>query len=330
MRLFVGTSKGLFVLKDREVDCILNKRAVREIVQVEGNLIVGTSEGLYLSRDGAETWEGPFLKDYAVWQIRGDSRGILYAGTNPAELFKSVDGGRSWRSIQSFREIVDREGWCIPLDPPIPSQARAIVIDSENDQQMWVGIEVGGILHTQDGGVSWDVGCPGENPDLHMIFPHPQKNGTLFASTGYGRLDGIAEIAEGNAGVFRSSDSGESWEYLWGGISPRYSRPMCIDQSSPFAITVGSAPTAFSSYKDQGGAGAMLLRSEDEGATWRSLCDPMHTPSHANFHGLAANPDVSGSVFVGTDSGELWSVGPDCQWSLLVDNLPAVLSIMPS
>ena len=330
MKLFVGTSRGLFIVKDGKSHRALDVRAVREIVQVQGNLLVGTSEGLYLSPDRGETWEGPFLGDYAVWQIRGDSHGTLYAGTNPAELFKSADGGRSWRSIESFKEIVEREGWCIPLNPPIPSQARAIVIDSENDQQIWVGVEVGGILHTQNGGESWVVGCPGENPDLHMIFPHPREKGTLFASTGYGRLDGIAEMAEGNAGVFRSSDSGESWEYVWGGISPRYSRPMCIDQSPPFAITVGSAPTAFSSYKDQGGAGAMLFRSEDDGASWRSLCDPRHTPSHANFHGLAANPDDPGSVFVGTDNGELWFVGSDCQWSLLVDDLPTVLSIMPS
>ena len=330
MKLFVGTSRGLFVVKDGKSNCTLDSRAVREIVQVEDNLIVGTSEGLYFSRDGGQTWEGPTLEDYAVWQIRGDSKGVLYAGTNPAELFKSVDGGRNWKSIESFREIVDREGWCIPLDPPIPSQARAIVIDSQNDQQIWVGVEVGGILHTQNGGESWVVGCPGENPDLHMIFPHPEKPGTLFASTGYGRLDGIAEMAEGNAGVFRSDNSGASWEYVWQGISPRYSRPMCIDLSPPFAITVGSAPTAFSSYKDQGGAEAMLFRSEDDGVTWRSLCDPTHTPSPVNFHGLAANPEDPGSVFVGTDNGELWSVGSNCQWELLVDNLPAVLSIMPS
>ena len=75
-------------------------------------------------------------------------------------------------------------------------------------------------------------GCwlSGENPDLHMIFPHPEKPETLFASTGYGRLDGIAEMAEGNAGVFRSDNS----EHLGNTcISPRYSRPMCIDLSPP-------------------------------------------------------------------------------------------------
>ena len=74
----------------------------------------------------------------------------------------------------------------------------------------------------------------------------------------------------------------------------------------------------------------MFLRSEFDCLTSLSLCDSMHSPSHANFHGLAADPDNSGSVFVGTDNGELWHVGADCQWSILADNLPAVLSILPS
>ena len=64
MKLFVGTSRGLFVVKDGKSNCTLDSRAVREIVQVEDNLIVGTSEGLYLSRDGGQTWEGPTSVSY--------------------------------------------------------------------------------------------------------------------------------------------------------------------------------------------------------------------------------------------------------------------------
>ena len=48
MKLFVGTSRGLFIVKDGKSHRALDVRAVREIVQVQGNLLVGTSEGLYL------------------------------------------------------------------------------------------------------------------------------------------------------------------------------------------------------------------------------------------------------------------------------------------
>ena len=100
------------------------------------------------------------------------------------------------------------------MDPPIPSQARAIVVDASNENQLWVGVEVGGILHSVDAGQTWNIVRPGSNPDLHMIFPHTAKREVLYASTGYGRLDGIAEELEGNAGVFRSLDAGQSWDYV--------------------------------------------------------------------------------------------------------------------
>ena len=328
MKLFAGTSKGLFEVQRGRSHCLLKVKGVREVVQLGNELFAGTSEGLYISSDQGASWKGPHLTEFAIWQIRRDKLGRIYVGTHPAELFRSVDNGNTWQRLESLGEIVKKEGWCIPLEPPIPSQARAIVIDADNPDQLWVGVEVGGILHSVDGGDSWSVGCPGDNPDLHMIFPHPEKEGVLFASTGYGRLDGIAEMVEGNAGVFRSDDAGSTWKYVWGGITPRYSRPMCIDQTAPFPVTVASAPTAFSSFKDPQGAGAMLFRSDDEGVSWRSLCDDAHSPSAVNFHGLTPNPDSPGSVFVGTDNGELWNVDKEGCWELLAENMPAVLSVM--
>jgi len=160
------------------------------------------------------------------------------------------------------------------------------------------------------------------------MFAHPADPKVLFASTGYGRRDGIAEMVEGNAGVFRSDDGGKSWGYAWKGIVPRYSRPMCIDRRAPHALTVASAPTAFSHYKEEGGAKAMLFRSEDRGESWRSLSDAAHSPSPANFHGLNTDPEVPGGVIVGTDTGEVWRVSNDAVWSPAGNGLPSVLAVL--
>jgi photosystem II stability/assembly factor-like uncharacterized protein len=189
-------------------------------------------------------------------------------------------------------------------------------------------VEVGGILLSSDSGESWQTTLPGGNPDLHMMTAHPEDPNELFASTGYGRLDGVAEMVEGNAGVFRSTDGGSTWSYIWRGITPRYSRPMCIDPRAPFGLTVASAPTAFSSFRDEGGSGAVLFRTEDHGASWRSLCDADHSPSRANIHGLSPDPDSPGGVIIGTDTGEVWRVGNDAVWEPVADGLPAVLSVL--
>ncbi|MEM7254464.1 MAG: hypothetical protein AAF493_23855, partial [Pseudomonadota bacterium] len=225
-------------------------------------------------------------------------------------------------------EVPEAASWAIPITPPLPGRARALVVDADDPHRMWVGVEVGGIMKTADGGATWSLGLPGENPDLHMMCAHPAQPNVLFASTGYGRLDGVAEMVEGNAGVFRSEDYGETWAYAWRGIVPRYSRPMCIDPRSPHGLTVASAPTAFSSFKDDGGAGAMLFRSEDGGESWRSLCDASHSPSTANIHGLSPDPTVVGGVLIGTDTGEVWRVSNDAHWTSVACDLPAVFSVL--
>lgn len=331
MQLLAGTSRGIFAVGDSTEDAaqVFVGRGVRDIVTVGERIFAGTAEGLYLSDDNGQSWELAGLEDREVWQVRSAGGDVVYATTQPSGLFRSDDHGSSWFEIESFADLPEASHWRIPLDPPLAARARALVIDQHDPDRLWVGVEVGGIASTTDGGATWDVIMPGDNPDLHMLFPHPERPGMLFASTGYGRFDHIAEEIEGNAGVLRSNDYGATWEYAWEGITPRYSRPMCIDDRAPVALTVASAPNAFSSHKDQSGAEAMLFRSYDEGASWESLGDEAHSPSAANFHGLTVDPSQPGGVLVGTDTGELWQVSLDGEWTELASGLPTVLSIAP-
>jgi photosystem II stability/assembly factor-like uncharacterized protein len=328
MRVLAGSSKGVFSIENGDVRRVLESRGVRDLVKLGDRLFAGTGAGLFASIDAGETWFLAGVEDREVWQVRSSSEGVLYAGTQPAGLFRSEDSGTTWVEVESFAQAPEAQQWCIPVEPPLPGRARALVIDAENSQRLWVGVEVGGIMRTDDGGENWQLSLPGENPDLHMMYAHPAKSEVLFASTGYGRLDGVAEMIEGNAGVFRSGDYGASWQYAWKGITPRYSRPMCIDPRAPYGLTIASAPTAFSSFKDKNGAQAMLFRSVDEGASWRSICDPAHSPSHANIHGLEPDPDVPGGVVIGTDTGEVWRVSNEAEWSPLAAGMPAVLSVV--
>jgi photosystem II stability/assembly factor-like uncharacterized protein len=102
---------------------------------------------------------------------------------------------------------------------------------------------------------------------------------------------------------------------------------MCIDTRAPYALTVASAPTAFSAHTEEGGAGAMLYRSDDRGESWRSLCDSAHSPSHANIHGLTVDPTEPGGVLAGTDTGEIWQVDERAGWTLLAEGLAPVLAL---
>ncbi len=327
MKVLAGTSRGVFSIEPDGFNQVLESRGVRDLVKIDDRIFAGTGAGLFASDDEGSSWQLKGLQDREVWQIRRAADGSLYAGTQPAGLFKSMDQGENWQEIESFANAPEASTWCVPVTPVRPGQARALVLDCNDAKRLWVGVEVGGIMRSVDAGETWEFGLPGDNPDLHMMYAHPEKPNVLFASTGYGRLDGVAEMIEGNAGVFRSDDGGLNWNYVWKGITPRYSRPMCIDSRPPFGLTIASAPTAFSSYKEEGGANAMVFRSEDEGESWRSLCDESHTPSRANFHGLTPDPESPGGVLLGTDDGDLWQVSNDAQWHRLASGLPAVISI---
>ncbi|ANK82406.1 MAG: hypothetical protein TEF_17625 [Rhizobiales bacterium NRL2] len=327
MDILAGTSRGIFRINGGAPVQTLTARGVRDIVRAGGRLMAGTGEGLWISDDDGGSWRCAALADREIWQIRQAGDGAIYAGTQPAGLFRSEDGGESWSEIESFTQSPEAARWCVPIDPPLPGRARAIVVDPDDPQRIAVGVEVGGIMLSEDRGRSWNLVMPGGNPDLHMMFADPAQPGVVYASTGYGRFDGIAEMVEGNAGVFRSDDGGRNWAYAWKGITPRYARPMCVDGRGGVALTVASAPTAFSHYRDEGGAGAMLYRSEDGGGSWRSLCDEAHTPSAPNFHGLTTDPERPGGVLVGTDNGELWRVSASAEWLKLGEGMPSVLAI---
>lgn len=328
MKILAGTSKGVFSINGGEPRQVLESRGVRELAAIGGRVFAGSGAGVYASDDGGDSWSLAGLENYEVWQVRGAGGDVLYAGTQPAALFRSDDAGASWHEVEPFTQVPEASQWCVPVTPKLPGRSRALVIDQNDPNRIWVGVEVGGIMQSGDGGATWALDLPGENPDLHMMCAQPDNTDVLYASTGYGRLDGVAEMVEGNAGVFRSDDGGASWRYVWKGITPRYSRPMCIDPRSPHGLTVASAPTAFSSFKDEGGAQAMLFRSENGGESWRSLCDGDHSPSQANIHGLTPDAERPGGVVIGTDTGEVWRVSDDADWDQLAAGLPAVLSAL--
>lgn len=333
MNLLVGTSRGLFIAGDPDAAPrpVLEARGVRDLARTNGSLLAGAESGVFRSDDGGGTWRASGVEDRMVWQFAPapDDPRALYAVTQPAGVWRSADGGRSWTEIDAFGRTPGAERWCVPVTPRLPGRARTIVIDRADPKTMWVGVEVGGIVSTRNGGATWTLDQPGGNPDIHVMVAHPDKPGVLFVTTGYGRLEGVAEMVEGNAGVYRSDDSGATWRYVWRGMQPRYTRPLCIDPRPPHALTVACAPTAFSSVKDPGGAQAMLFRTEDEGATWRSLCDASHSPSAANFHALVPAPDAAGGVLTGTDTGEVWRVDGGGTWTRLAAGLPTVLSLLP-
>ncbi len=329
----VGTGKGIFVIDAASgaVSPGFEGPSVRHLSRVNGHCVAGSTAGVLRAGGDGHAWRPSGIADREVWDVAampGDPA-TLYAVTEPAGLFLSRDGGASWTEIAGFRQAPGFAEWCVPLTPPRPGRARTIVLDPADPRRLVVGVEVGGVVLSEDGGRTWTMTRPGGNPDLHVIVADPDRPGVLFASTGFGRIDRSEPMERRIAGMFRSDDHGKTWRFLWKDMTPPYTRPLCIDPRRPHAVTVGSSPTAFSAFKDEGGAKAMLYQSTDGGEAWRSLGDAAHSPSAAQIHAVTPDPDAAGAVLVGTDTGELWRVRPDATWTRLAHGLPMVQSILP-
>ena len=332
VKLLIGTSNGVFVAGESgpptEVEGLAGHE-VRALKASNGSIFAGAEDGMYRSQDGGKTWEFSGVQGKIVWDIvpaPSDAK-TVYVGTQPPHLYRTTDGGASWSEIDSMQQIPGAEKWCVP-GSPAGARARTIVLDPANPKRYWVGLEVGGVLGTSDDGGHWTSVMTGG--DIHVMAGDPARPDVLYATTGFGRYaDDPQPREERVAGAFRSKDGGQSWEYLWKDREPPYTRPMCVDSRAPHALTVGCAPTAFASYKDEGGAKSRLYQTTDGGDTWNELGDAAHSPSAANILSVTPAPSAPGNVLIGTDTGEVWHVTPAKEWTLLVRDLPAVQSVLP-
>jgi hypothetical protein len=206
-------------------------------------------------------------------------------------------------------------------------RALTFIINPFNRDNFLAGVEVGGVLSSDDAGGHWSLGLLGENADVHVLMPHPQRKDVVYATSGHGRNDDIP-MDPRMAGLYRSQNGGKSWEYLGTRMEPYYTRPICIDPRPPFALTVPTAPAVRSTITDPGGAQAVLFRSDDDGESWRSLGDAAHSPSEARLTAVTPDATRAGWVLVGTETGEVWSVSPEASWTKLTEGLPAVQSLL--
>src|SRR5262245_19416554 len=99
-----------------------------------------------------------FAKKYSipvlprVWHHEPSSAaepGVLYAGTAPAGLFRSTDGGRTWQGLDSINRHKTRNSWM----PGAGGMClHSIQVDAADPKRLWVGISAAGAFRSDDGG----------------------------------------------------------------------------------------------------------------------------------------------------------------------------------
>ena len=208
--------------------------------------------GLWKSEDAGSSWrpmghpgnwmsccfEGgipyPSVMAVAVSPVeRAGNLGVVYAGTEPSALFRSEDGGETWRELEGLEELPSAPRWSFPPRPHT-SHVRWISPDPNAEGTLYVSIEAGALVRSTDGGETWEDRHPEGPFDAHTLAVHLQAPGRIYAAAG----DGFQEEGTGYA---ESPDGGDTWLRPDEGLRHHYLWGVAVDPADPDTILVSAA-----------------------------------------------------------------------------------------
>src|SRR5438105_2246265 len=148
---------------------------------------VGLREGgVHRTVDGSRTWIDCGLPESGVFSLAVSAAdGAVYAGTEPSRLFRSDDRGERWRELEALLELPSRPNWSFP-PRPWTSHVRWIAPSPHDANLLLVGIELGGLMRSTDGGQSWQDHRPGAKPDVHSLARHRHTAGPPYEARAAG------------------------------------------------------------------------------------------------------------------------------------------------
>ncbi len=349
--LLVGTKRGLFLLTstDREAwnieaPSLRGHRIFHAILdQRDGHRLFATDNGdffgtfLRYSDDFGQTWKEPergiqFPQDSGeklnnIWVIepgRAGEPGVVYAGTDPASLWVSTDGGINWELNAGLATHPTRESW----QPGAGGLClHTIIPDPSNTSRMWVGISAVGCMRTDDGGRSWVFAnkntradfLPTKYPEfgqcIHRLVQHPTRPNVLYQ--------------QNHCGIYKSTNAGDDWTDIQQNLPSEFGFPIALDVHNPDTVfVVVEDPMARHNVDKQ----FTVYRTGNGGEQWEPLTQGLPQGPGVLLgvlrHAMCTDVEDPCGVYVGTNTGQLFaSRDRGDNWHLVADFLPPIYSV---
>lgn len=276
-----------------------------------GGRHVGFGDGIYVSYDDGKTWQNMGLENSEhiskiivhpensdiVWAA---SQGPLWSKGGDRGIYKTVDGGKTWKRTLGDTEWVGATDMLI--NPNNPDILYAATWQRHRTVAGYLGGGPGSGLHkSTDGGETWTAlknGIPKSNLGKTGLAMSPFNSDVIYAALEMDRTKG---------GVFISTNAGESWskqsDAVSGGTGPHYYQEL------------------IASPHDEGTLYLMnnsALVSYDHGKTFTNMS---RSNQHSDSHALVFKPSDPNYLLIGTDGGLYESFDKTASWKY-VRNLP--------
>ena len=227
---------------------------------------------------------------------------VVFVGAEPAALFRSDDGGTTWRESKAVAALVAERKWLYPVKT-IPPHIRYILPDWHDPDTIYAAGQVGGLLKSTDGGDSWVDFTKGIDPDVHSIAQDSLDPRTIYIVTGGGGdiVNGYPPASPQGRPIYRSADGGLSWECLSKDFERTYAIQMVIDPDHPERMVTAVArgiPSQWTKRPEK--ADAIIVHSSDGGTTWAPATGELPERFNVMIEAMASVNDGKTRVFMGT------------------------------
>lgn len=178
---------------------------------------------------------------------------------------------------------------------PDTSHVQALAADVTDPKRIFVGIEVGGVMRSCDGGKSWEDHPEGADADPHILLTHPAAPGRVY---------------EGGGGAYAESpDRGDTWQRETDGFPDdiRYFYSIETDPSDPDTVLMVCGRDHLSGHGlIPGGKRWSALYRKRRGAGWHEIREGLPDRDGNEMGYLASDGRTPGLFFYTTTRGALY------------------------
>ena len=276
MRLWAAFGDAIVRASERDV----------ERFDVPARCIASRGAAAFAGGRGVWRFDGAWTRtslDGDVFSIAVAVDGAVYVGTEPSALYRSRDGGETWEELEALQQIPSKPTWSFP-PRPWTSHVRWIAPSPHDPQLLLVGIELGGLMRSQDGGASFADHAPGAQPDVHSLAWHPSERGRAYQA--------------GGGGAAWSRDGGMTWEPADDGRDRHYTWSVAVDPEDAEHWWVSASTGPYAAH-GRGDPQARIYEWRD--GEWHDVRGAVPAMPYALVH-------IDGRLIAGLSDGSLLDV----------------------